>query len=285
MIPSSHPIQSKAKMPINHLHIFLSSLGDVSRERQLAREVIDRIQSERAYRDKIKLEVVAWDKPGAGTAMPAHLEPQEAINRGLKKPSQCDIVIVIFWARMGTHLSDRYAKPGGGPYHSGTEYEFFESLETAQKTGKPHVLVYRRKKPPAVDLDDLQRDEKIKQWNLVESFFSEFRNPDGSFKRFYKVYDEPFDFEKELAGLRDILTFKLFENRGAMPSLKDGSNHNQKGRMMVPSANLQPPAPFGGNTVAVGMWVSPHPPHGSRRAELPHRALALKGETGTLFHR
>jgi len=35
-------------MAIRQLHIFLSSPGDVSRERQLAREVIDRIESERA---------------------------------------------------------------------------------------------------------------------------------------------------------------------------------------------------------------------------------------------
>ena len=87
---------------MHHLHIFLSSPGDVSRERQLAREVIDRIQSEKLYRDRFKLEVVAWDKPGAGTRMPAHLEPQEAINRGLKRPTEAEIVIVIFWARMGT---------------------------------------------------------------------------------------------------------------------------------------------------------------------------------------
>jgi hypothetical protein len=44
---------------MHHLHIFLSSPGDVNRERQLAREVIDQIQSERLYRDRLKLEVVA----------------------------------------------------------------------------------------------------------------------------------------------------------------------------------------------------------------------------------
>ena len=193
-------------MTLHHLHIFLSSPGDVSRERQLAREVIDRIQSERAYRDRLKLEVVAWDKPGAGTAMPAHMEPQEAINRGLRKPSECDIVIVIFWARMGTPLSENYHKPDGSRYRSGTEFEYLDGLEAAQKSGKPDVLVYRRKKAPAVDLDDLQRDDKIRQWNLVESFFSEFRNPDGSFKRFYKPYDEPSDFKDQLDwDLRDII--------------------------------------------------------------------------------
>ena len=118
---------------MGHLHIFLSSPGDVSRERQLAWEVIDRIQSARAYRDRLKLDVVAWDKPGAGTAMSAHLEPQEAIDRGLKKPSQCDIVIVILWARMGTLLSGKYLKADGSRYRSGTEYEFLDALNAARK--------------------------------------------------------------------------------------------------------------------------------------------------------
>ena len=148
---------------MHHLHIFLSSPGDVSRERQLTREVIDRIQSERAHRGRLKLEIVAWDKPGAGTAMPAQLEPQEAIDRGLKKPSQCDIVIVIFWARMGTLLSEKYLKPDGSRYRSGTEYEFLDALNAARNNNKPDVLVYRRKKPPDVNLADPKRKEKENQ--------------------------------------------------------------------------------------------------------------------------
>ena len=122
---------------MQHLHIFLSSPGDVSRERQLAREVIERIQSERAHRDRLKLEVVAWDKPGAGTAMPAQMEPQEAIDRGLKKPSDCDIVVVIFWARMGTLLSEKHLKPDGSRYRSGTEYEYLDALGAAKIKANP----------------------------------------------------------------------------------------------------------------------------------------------------
>ncbi|MFL7870751.1 MAG: SUMF1/EgtB/PvdO family nonheme iron enzyme, partial [Anaerolineales bacterium] len=195
---------------MHHLHIFLSSPGDVSRERQLAQEVIERIQSERAYRDRLKLEVVAWDKPGAGTAMPAQMEPQEAIDRRLKKPSQCDIVVVIFWARMGTPLSENYHKPDGSRYRSGTEYEYLEALGADRKSAKPDVLVYRRKKPPDVNLDDPEHDEKKKQWDLVKEFFAEFRNPDGTFRGFFQEYDEPSDFEKLLGDdLRDVITTYL----------------------------------------------------------------------------
>jgi len=113
---------------MHHLHIFLSPPGDVSHERQLAREAIDQLESENAYKDLLKLEVVAWDKPGVDTAMPAQLEPQEAINEGLKNPSECNLIIVIYWSRMGTPLSEKYRKPGGSRYRSGTEYEFIDAM-------------------------------------------------------------------------------------------------------------------------------------------------------------
>jgi len=198
-------------MKMHHLHIFLSSPGDVSRERQLAREVIDRIQSERAYRNRLKLEVVAWDKPGAGTRMPAHLEPQEAINRGLKKPSECEVVIVIFWARMGTPLSENHLKPeDSSRYRSGTEYEFLDGFNAAKEAGKPEVWVYRRGESPLVPLGDPEHDEKKKQWDLVQAFFKEFRNPDGSYRIFCKEYNEPSGFKDLLdEDLRDFVTSYL----------------------------------------------------------------------------
>jgi hypothetical protein len=37
--------------------------------------------------DNVHIEFVAWDKPGAGTPMLATMRPQEAIARGLLKPS------------------------------------------------------------------------------------------------------------------------------------------------------------------------------------------------------
>ena len=192
---------------MHHLHIFLSSPGDVIRERQLAREVIDRIQSEKLYRDRFKLEVVAWDKPGAGTRMPAHLEPQEAINRGLKRPSECEVVIVIFWARMGTPLSENHLKPDGSRYRSGTEYEFLDGFNAANEAGKPEVWVYRRGQAPSVQLDDPEHDQKKKQWDLVKEFFAEFRNPDGSYRIFCKEYEEPSGFKDLLdEDLRDFIT-------------------------------------------------------------------------------
>ena len=58
--------------------------------------------------------------------MLASLTPQEAVNRFGAQPSECDIVVVVLWSRMGTRLDPAAfgEKPGGGPYLSGTEWEF-----------------------------------------------------------------------------------------------------------------------------------------------------------------
>ena len=93
--------------------IFLASPGDVRDERELARAVIEQVRAERAFRGRLNLEIIAWDQPGAEVAMEAGLTPQEAIKRGLPKPSGCDLVIVILWSRMGTPLPTDDTKPDG----------------------------------------------------------------------------------------------------------------------------------------------------------------------------
>jgi hypothetical protein len=101
--------------------IFLASPGDVRDERELARAVIDQIRLERSFRDRVNLEIIAWDQPGVEVAMEAGLTPQEAIKRGLPQPSECDLVVVILWSRMGTVLPAEYTKSDGSTYLSGTE--------------------------------------------------------------------------------------------------------------------------------------------------------------------
>ena len=103
---------STAPLP---LRIFLASPGDVADERALALKVLEQLPYDPLLRGKIVVETVAWDKPGAGTPLLATLTPQEAIKQGLPKPSECDIVIVIFWSRMGTPLPADWRQAGRQP--------------------------------------------------------------------------------------------------------------------------------------------------------------------------
>ncbi len=207
-----------------HLRIFLASPGDVANERALALKVIEGLAYDAFLRGKVTLETVAWDKPGGGTPMLATLTPQEAITRGLPKPSECDIMVAVFWSRMGTLLPDDWIKPEAlrylsgtefeqwdPRYLSGTEWEYFDALQAADAHGRPEVLVYRRTEKLLLDPDETEFDEKRRQWRLVSTFFDAFRNPDGSIRRGSASYDIPTDFEDTLRGdLKNVIK-KLLE--------------------------------------------------------------------------
>src|SRR5437764_3574823 len=117
------------------LRIFVSSPGDVAQERTLAHQVIDNLMHDALLRDKVVLKAVAWDKRDSRTPMMATLTPQEAINDGMAKPSECEIVVVVLWSRMGTPLPAEYKKADGSPYLSGTEYEFEDAMQAARACG------------------------------------------------------------------------------------------------------------------------------------------------------
>lgn len=203
-----------------HLRVFLASPGDVVNERNLALMVLDELPYDPLLRGRITIETIAWDKPGAGTSMLATMTPQEAIKKGLPTPAQCDIVIVIFWSRMGTPLPPDRKKPDGTQYLSGTEWECLNALEAAVRQGKPQVLVYRCTGKIVLDPDDPEFDEKSRQWRQVKQFFHSFKNPDGSLRYGYNLYSTPDDFREQLNLHLRMLVRKLLEREDSVATIK-----------------------------------------------------------------
>ena len=238
-------------MPRN-IRVFLASPADVADERVLALKVLERLPYDPFLRGRVALEIVAWDKPGAGTPMLATMTPQEAIAKGLPKPSECDIVVAVFWSRMGTPLPEDWVKPEAlrylsgtefealdARYLSGTEWECFDALQAAEATGAPKVLVYRRTEKQALDQEDPEFDHKRQQWRLVKAFFDAFHNPDGSLRRGYNEYTTPASFEQDIEQhLRELI----------------------KGLLEAPAARTAPtPRPTTANTEAPLWQGSPFP--------------------------
>jgi hypothetical protein len=176
------------------VRIFLSSPADVADERKIARELIEgELQKHPSYRH-LKLEVIAWDDPAARIPMLANETPQVSVNNARPRPSTCDIVIVILWARMGTSLPEKIRKPDGAPYLSGTEWEYLDAVSSAWEP-KPDVLVYRRTERPKVELDDDDYPEKLAQYQRAKSFLAritgginEYAAPDDEFKRLLRQH-------------------------------------------------------------------------------------------------
>ncbi|MEA3278293.1 MAG: SUMF1/EgtB/PvdO family nonheme iron enzyme [Pseudomonadota bacterium] len=234
------------------MSIFLASPGDVVEERAIAREAIERLPYDPLLGGKITVDLVAWDGPG-GAPMEATMTPQEAIKRGLTRPSECDIVVVIFWARMGTSLPTTWeSKADGSACRSGTEWEYLDARKAAQESGSPKILVYRRTEEPVFRPSDPAFMEKYQQWQAVEAFFAEFRNADGSFKGGYNGYDTPAAFGPLLADhLKALIKDRLGDETKAGSG--DDDQASESAAMHAEAQNSGVAA--AGDSIAIGQNV------------------------------
>jgi len=158
---------------------------------------------------------MTWDKPGAGASMLASMTPQEAIASGLPKPSQCDIVVVVPWSHMGTSLPVEYRKADGSGYRSGTEWEFLDALAANRLTARPEIVVYRRTERCAQYPDDPEFEGKLRQYESVKEFFSEFKDAGGAIRLGVNDYSSPADF-------REALSYDLRQSSAGCSSAQHG---------------------------------------------------------------
>lgn len=180
------------------IHVFLSCPSDVGDERAIVLKVLDQFLYEPMLRGRVTFKIVTWDKSNANIPMYETMTPEEAINQGLLKPSQCDIAIVILWSYMGTPLPKEYTKPDGSRYLSGIEWLYEDAMQAARKTGSPFIVVYHRKQKLSLDPDDLDFEQKLDQWKRVKSFFASFDDIDSSTQRVYTPYQTTDDFQTTL---------------------------------------------------------------------------------------
>ncbi len=188
---------------VRQFSVFVSSPSDVRDERALAVKILDAMPFKAWARGRLAIETISWDDDRANVPRPAHLTPQQAINRGLAKPSECDVVVVFLWSRLGTPISAE--KSGDGKaYRSGTEWEYLDAIAAASQRepdqpAKPYVLVFRRRQDPGFKRKDPNYDDLNSQWQQVEDFFSEnFRDDDGSATGDVLSYETQTEFQMEL---------------------------------------------------------------------------------------
>ncbi len=221
-----------------HLRVFLASPGDVLYERGLALRVLGRLQYDPFLRGTVTLEAVAWDHPGAGVPLQAGIAAQDSVILSLGKPSECDIVVVILWSRLGTPLQDAsYAKPDGSGYFTGTEWEYEDAWQAFRKTrDRPRILLYRRTAKPLAEIDPANLDairQRCEQIQRVKEFFDACHARDGSFPA---AYEKPSEFEHALEQhLKEIIRQLLASHTPAV---------------MLPASSAEPPlwpvSPFPG---------------------------------------
>jgi formylglycine-generating enzyme required for sulfatase activity len=208
---------------MQRIRVFISSPADVSEERATLRKILSDLPYDPFLRNRVIIEEVSWDRPRAEVPLLASLAPQEAINRGLQRPSECDIVVVVLWGRLGTPLGPEYLRPDGYPFRSGTEWEFHDAVAAEAATGRPRVLLYHRVADVQVSLKDPGLAGKLEQLKMVEDFLREAGNAIGSGSIGINEYAEPAKFESLIEShLRSVLKDLMDEEKQLDSELSAG---------------------------------------------------------------
>jgi hypothetical protein len=184
-------------MGVRTIKIFISSPGDVVHERQIAKRVIAKLGKELAA--SVKLEALLWeDMPLQATTC-----FQEGIDR-IINADVVDIAVFILWSRLGSPLGDKFVKPDGSLYKSGTEYEYEMMYAANQQSGTPAILAYIKNVPftdvvahfsEGIDNETINRQREYVQEFIKEKFYdAETQTVYGA----YHQFDVPTTFEQRL---------------------------------------------------------------------------------------
>lgn len=133
------------------LRIFISPPGDVTKERERAREVVESLR--RRFARHFLLQAVLWED----LPLQSDMSFQRGIDAVLSEKG-VDIAIFILWSRLGTPLGPAISRKDGTPYLSGTEREF-DLIMQARATAKvPRARIIRTKENLSADPQKTTRD-------------------------------------------------------------------------------------------------------------------------------
>jgi formylglycine-generating enzyme required for sulfatase activity len=141
-------------------------------------------------REEIHLDFVSWDSSDAPTPLVANLLPQEAINRGMPRPSECDIAVVIFSRKLGTPFEDER----GEQFESGTDWE----LRDALRQTPPTTLIFRRVWSE-IDVDAWTDVDRMEYLRLKAYLASDLFRLSGGGLRGAREYRNPTEFSQLVA--------------------------------------------------------------------------------------
>jgi WD40 repeat protein/serine/threonine protein kinase len=197
------------------IRVWVSSTGDVQRERHLANRAIRSIAAE--YRVPVSTSQSNFqrlveengepktDSEDLGLLLlcPYFLEyhrfrPDGDNSGGISNPAGFDLVICILWSRLGSPLGSSWKMPDGSTPNSGTEYEIGWALDHAIKnSGIPSLRVYRNCSKPTPPLEPKEEGEIfIRQWDSLQQFFTDWaKKSEGSLSETCSNYHDLQEFE------------------------------------------------------------------------------------------
>src|SRR3954447_9600894 len=171
--------------------VFISSPGDVAPERGRAQAVTAKLN--RQFEGLVRFENVLWEE--------RFYKADQTFQSQIPDSVTCDIVLSIFWTRVGTELPSGFPLMANGrPYPSGTAYELLSAIESSKRSGTPDVYVFRKTADAALPTTDIERRRQAQlQLDALEALWAEwFKIETGQFKAAFQSFDSTDAFEQQL---------------------------------------------------------------------------------------
>ena len=221
------------------LRVFISSTGDVQKERHLAERVMRSIAAEFNLPVSTSCSIFQRlaEENGASKNSAPKIEPDDQSPLVLcpyfldyQKPGmevglgtipntgKFDLVISILWSRLGNLLSPTLRMPDGSTPVSGSDYEIGWALDQAGKNrGVPRLRVFRNRSNPTPPLEPKEEREAFgRRWDSVQEFFAHWKtNSDGNGVGTFNNYSNLQEFEELFRGqFRDFLEGQIDQETG-----------------------------------------------------------------------
>jgi hypothetical protein len=179
---------------VRTVKVFVSSPADVAPERGRVQAVATKLNRE--FEELIRFETVLWEEH--------FYKADRSFQPQIPETVACDVLVSIFWTRVGTELPADFARmPNGAPYPSGTAYELLTALTASKAKGVPDVYVFRKTADASWPLADAERLRQAQtQFQALESFWNEwFRSEQGHFKAAFQTFASTDEFERQIEQL------------------------------------------------------------------------------------
>src|SRR6516165_8325314 len=221
VMPTVRDAINAGRAMMKTIRVFVSSTGDVQKERHVAERVMRSIAAE--FNLPVSESYLIFQRLADENGEPENGEPKtEPDNHSplvlcpyflehqrlqldagylvlMPNIAEFDVVICVLWSRLGSLLSPSLNMPDGSAPGSGTEYEISWALDGPGKNrGLPQLRVYRNCSKPTQPLEPKEeREAFLTQWDPLQEFFMRWEKTRAeSFAARCKNYRDLQEFEE-----------------------------------------------------------------------------------------